>query len=181
MEIIKIGAMWCPGCIVMKKTFKQIEEDFNIEIKSLDLDFDEEEVSKYNVGDTLPVIIVNKDGKEINQSNIDATRLAELITLINDGKISTKQAKEVFEIMKASSDKPSDIASSKGMVQISDTSSIDTWVKEVLDENPSVIEQFKNGRTNVIGFLVGQVIKKSKGQANPGLVSKVLNEKIKEY
>jgi aspartyl-tRNA(Asn)/glutamyl-tRNA(Gln) amidotransferase subunit B len=54
-------------------------------------------------------------------------------------------------------------------------------VKEVLDENPSVIEQFKNGRTNVIGFLVGQVIKKSKGQANPGLVSKVLNEKIKEY
>lgn len=67
MEIIKIGAMWCPGCIVMKKTFKQIEEDFNIEIKSLDLDFDEEEVSKYNVGDTLPVIIVNKDGKEIKR------------------------------------------------------------------------------------------------------------------
>ena len=67
MEIIKIGAMWCPGCIVMKKTFKQIVEDFNIEIKSLDLDFDEEEVSKYNVGDTLPVIIVNKDGKEIKR------------------------------------------------------------------------------------------------------------------
>lgn len=67
MEIIKIGAMWCPGCIVMKKTFKQIEEDFNIEIKSLDLDFDEEEVSKYNVGDTLPIIIVNKDGKEIKR------------------------------------------------------------------------------------------------------------------
>lgn len=67
MEIIKIGAMWCPGCIVMKKTFKQIEEDFNIEIKSLDLDFDEEEVSKYNVGDTLPVIIVNKDGKEVKR------------------------------------------------------------------------------------------------------------------
>ena len=67
MEIIKIGAMWCPGCIVMKKTFKQIEEDFNIKIKSLDLDFDEEEVSKYNVGDTLPVIIVNKDGKEIKR------------------------------------------------------------------------------------------------------------------
>jgi len=124
---------------------------------------------------------LNKEGKDINDSNIDAARLAELITLINDGKISTKQAKEVFEIMKTSGDKPSDIASSKGMVQISDTSSIDTWVKEVLDENPSVIEQFKNGRTNVIGFLVGQVIKKSKGQANPGLVSKVLNEKIKEY
>lgn len=124
---------------------------------------------------------LNKEGKDINQSNIDANRLAELIILINDGKISTKQAKEVFEIMKTSTDKPSDIASSKGMVQISDTSSIDTWVKEVLDENPSVIEQFKNGRTNVIGFLVGQVIKKSKGQANPGLVSKVLNEKIKEY
>lgn len=67
MEIIKIGAMWCPGCIVMKKIIKQIEEEYKLEIKSLDLDFDEEEVKEYNVGDTLPVIIVNKDGKEIKR------------------------------------------------------------------------------------------------------------------
>ena len=171
------------------KEFNLSEYDASLLITSkLVSDFFMEVVSKTNspklsaswiLNDLMSYL--NKEGKEINQSNIDATRLAELITLINDGKISTKQAKEIFELMKTSSDKPSDIASSKGMVQISDTSSIDTWVKEVLDENPSVIEQFKNGRTNVIGFLVGQVIKKSKGQANPGLVSKVLNEKIKEY
>jgi thiol-disulfide isomerase/thioredoxin len=59
--------MWCPGCIVMKKIIKQIEEEYKLEIKSLDLDFDEEEVKEYNVGDTLPVIIVNKDGKEIKR------------------------------------------------------------------------------------------------------------------
>lgn len=83
MEIIKIGAMWCPGCIVMKKTFKQIEEDFNIEIKSLDLDFDEEEVSKYNVGDTLPVIIVNKDGKEIKRIIGEKTK-KEILEEVSD-------------------------------------------------------------------------------------------------
>ena len=67
MEIIKIGAMWCPGCIVMKKIIKQIEEEYSLEIKSLDLDFDEEEVKKYNVGKTLPVFIFEKDGKEVKR------------------------------------------------------------------------------------------------------------------
>ena len=124
---------------------------------------------------------LNKEGIDVTKCSITSNRLAELIKLINDGKISTKQAKEIFEIMKTSSSSATDIANEKGMVQVSDNSSIEAWVKEVLDENPTVIEQFKAGRTNVIGFLVGQVIKKSKGQANPGLVSKTLNEKIKEY
>ena len=124
---------------------------------------------------------INKEGIEINKCNITAKRLAELLKLIDNQTISTKQAKEVFEVMKTSPASPNDIAKEKNMVQVSDSSSIETWVKEVLDENPSVIEQYKSGRTNVIGFLVGQVIKKSKGQANPGLVSKTLNEMICKY
>ena len=62
MKVIKIGAMWCPGCIVMHKVWDKINKEYpNIEVKSLDLDMDEEEVKKYNIGDTLPVIIFYKD------------------------------------------------------------------------------------------------------------------------
>lgn len=64
MKIVKIGAMWCPGCIVMHKVWAKVEENYNIEIESYDLDMDSEEVEKYNVGSTLPVIIFYKDGKE---------------------------------------------------------------------------------------------------------------------
>ena len=67
MEIIKIGAMWCPACLVMKKIWPKIEEDYNVKIKHLDLDFDVEEVKPYNVGDILPVIVIKKDGKEIKR------------------------------------------------------------------------------------------------------------------
>ena len=64
MKIVKIGAMWCPGCIVMKKIWDEIEKKYPIEIVSYDLDMDNEEVKKYDVGSTLPVIIFYKDDKE---------------------------------------------------------------------------------------------------------------------
>lgn len=64
MKIVKIGAMWCPGCIVMKKVWDEIEKKYPIEIVSYDLDMDNEEVKKYDVGSTLPVIIFYKDDKE---------------------------------------------------------------------------------------------------------------------
>ncbi len=68
MKVIKIGAMWCPGCIVMHKVWDKINKEYpNIEVKSLDLDMDEEEVKKYNIGDTLPVIIFYKDDTELER------------------------------------------------------------------------------------------------------------------
>ena len=68
MKVIKIGAMWCPGCIVMHKVWDKIDKEYpNIEVKSLDLDMDEEEVKKYNIGDTLPVIIFYKDDTELER------------------------------------------------------------------------------------------------------------------
>ena len=68
MKIIKIGAMWCPGCIVMHKVWNQFSKNYpNIKIDSLDLDMDEEEVKKYNIGDTLPVIIFYKDDIELER------------------------------------------------------------------------------------------------------------------
>lgn len=68
MKVIKIGAMWCSGCIVMHKVWDKINKEYpNIEVKSLDLDMDEEEVKKYNIGDTLPVIIFYKDDTELER------------------------------------------------------------------------------------------------------------------
>lgn len=67
MKIIKIGAMWCPACLITNKHLDKIKEEYNIEIDSLDYDFDEEEVSKYNVGETLPVLIFIDNDKEIDR------------------------------------------------------------------------------------------------------------------
>ena len=68
MKVIKIGAMWCPGCIVMHKLCDKLNKEYpNIEVKSLDLDMDEEEVKKYNIGDILPVTIFYKDDTELER------------------------------------------------------------------------------------------------------------------
>ena len=64
MKIIKIGALWCPGCLVIRKSIDKIKENYDVEITELDLDFDEEEVKKYNVGDILPVLIFYKGDEE---------------------------------------------------------------------------------------------------------------------
>ena len=67
MEIIKIGALWCPACLITNNALDKINKNYNISIKNLDYDFDEEEVSKYNVGETLPVLVIIKDGKEVDR------------------------------------------------------------------------------------------------------------------
>ena len=66
-KIVVISAVWCPSCLILKKHLKKLKEEFNIEIESLEYDFDEEEVSKYNVGDKLPVIVSKDNDTEINR------------------------------------------------------------------------------------------------------------------
>lgn len=83
MKVIKIGAMWCPGCIVMHKVWDKINKEYpNIEVKSLDLDMDEEEVKKYNIGDTLPVTIFYKDDTELERL-IGEKRFEDIESVIN--------------------------------------------------------------------------------------------------
>lgn len=107
-----------------------------------------------------------------------AKQLGELIKMIADTTISSKQAKEIFDIMVESGQDPKAIAKEKNMMQISDTSVILDWVKAVLDANPQAIETYKGGRDNILGFLVGQVLKMSQGKANPALVNQMLREEI---
>ena len=83
MKVIKIGAMWCPGCIVMHKVWDKINKEYpNIEVKSLDLDMDEEEVKKYNIGDILPVTIFYKDDTELERL-IGEKKFEDIESVIN--------------------------------------------------------------------------------------------------
>ena len=105
---------------------------------------------------------------------LTAAHLGALINMILDKEISGKQAKEVFEDVLEGKD-PKEVAAAKGMKQVSDTSAILALINQVLDENPQSIEDFKNGKSRAVGFLVGQVMKKSKGQANPAMTNQLLN------
>jgi aspartyl-tRNA(Asn)/glutamyl-tRNA(Gln) amidotransferase subunit B len=104
--------------------------------------------------------------------------MGELATLIKRGEISGKLAKEIFVKMFAEGLRPSVIMERDGLKQISDTGAIEKIIDEVLAANPKQVEQYKSGKTAVAGFLVGQVMKLSKGQANPGTVNEMLAKKL---
>ncbi|MGL5270101.1 MAG: Asp-tRNA(Asn)/Glu-tRNA(Gln) amidotransferase subunit GatB, partial [Selenomonadaceae bacterium] len=121
---------------------------------------------------------LNAEGLSITDSPVQAKALAALIDLISKGTISSKIAKTVFEEMWASGDEPEKIVKEKGLVQITDTKAIETIVDAVIAANPKPVEDYKGGNEKSIGFLVGQVMKQSKGKANPGVVNQLLKEKL---
>lgn len=121
--------------------------------------------------------LLAKRSEDITVSKVTPENLAVLIRMIDDKEISSKQGKEVLEAMMDGTD-PKQIVKERGMKQVSDEGAILKIVEEVLEENPSSIADFKNGKDRALGYLVGQVMKKSKGQANPQLASKLVKEKL---
>jgi aspartyl-tRNA(Asn)/glutamyl-tRNA(Gln) amidotransferase subunit B len=117
-------------------------------------------------------------GNDIANSPVRADHLGELIALINSGQLSGKLAKEILPKMFESGESASVIIEREGLKQISDAGALDTLVAEVLAANAKQVEQYKGGKTTVIGFLVGQVMKASRGQANPAAVSEALKRKL---
>ncbi len=117
-------------------------------------------------------------GLEIAESPVSAERLGELVGLIGTGEISGKLAKEVFVKMFATSEAASAIMEREGLKQINDAGALGKIVDDVIAANPKQVEQYKAGKTTVLGFLVGQIMKASKGQANPGTVNELLREKL---
>lgn len=115
---------------------------------------------------------------EIQELFLTPERLNVIITAIKDGKISSKQAKELFFMVLEREDEPDNIMKSEGMQQISDDGAITSVITEVLDENTEQIEQYKNGKTNMFDYFVGQVMKKTRGQANPVKVKETLTEEL---
>ena len=106
--------------------------------------------------------------------------LAAMIKLIKDGTISSKIAKKVFAETIANGTDPKKYVEDKGMVQLSDTSVLAPMVKEVVDNNPQSVEDFKNGKDRAIGYLVGQLMKQTRGKANPKIINKLLNEELQK-
>lgn len=121
---------------------------------------------------------LNKEDKTIEDAPVAAEELAALIVRINDGTISHKIAKQIFEAMWAGEGQVDDIIEAKGLKQVTDSGEIEALIDEVLSANPDQIEQFKAGKEKVFGFFVGQVMKKSKGKANPQQVNELLKEKL---
>ena len=121
---------------------------------------------------------LNAENLEIADSPVDAKRLGEMIGLISKGTISSKIAKKVFEEMWKSPDSPEKIVKDKGLVQITDTKAIEEIVDKVIEANQKAVEDYKSGNKKAIGPLVGQVMKQSKGKANPQTVNQILAQKL---
>ena len=121
---------------------------------------------------------LNKNELSINESKITPENLAMLIKMVEDKEISSQQAKGVFTETVETGKTPKEIAKEKGLKQITDTGEITKIVNEVLDENPDIIAQYKNGKTAMVNYLVGQVMKKTGGKANPTLARDTMQTEI---
>jgi aspartyl-tRNA(Asn)/glutamyl-tRNA(Gln) amidotransferase subunit B len=118
------------------------------------------------------------DGKEIGESPVSAGHLGELVKLIGSGGLSGKLAKEIFPKMYASGDAPGTIVEREGLAQISDSGALEKVIDAVIAANPKQVEQYRGGKTTVINFLVGQVMKQTRGQANVGVVTELFKTKL---
>ncbi len=150
---------------------KQIAEYYE---KVVSFDCDPKEVSNWIIVEMFRVM------KENLSIPIKEENLAKLIKLVEKGTISRSAAKEVFDELVTEDKDPEEIVKEKGLKQISGTDKLSEIAKTVLDNNPQAVEDYKNGKTKVIGFLVGQIMKESKGKANPGLAKSIIEEQLRK-
>jgi len=137
---------------------------------------DAKAVSNWMMGDFSRLL--NQNNMEIADSKVTPQYLAEMLRLIEKGTISGKMAKTIFEEMFFTGKSPEEIIKEKGMQQISDQETLQKIIDEVVAGNPKVVEDYKNGKEKAFGFLVGQVMKATRGQANPALVNEILKERL---
>ena len=123
---------------------------------------------------------LNKENLSILETKVDSINLGNLLSRIEDSTISGKIAKEVFEEMWNSKKSPDEIIEEKGLKQVTDSSEIEKVINQVLEQNQTQLEQYKSGKVKLFGFFVGQVMKASRGKANPEQVNKLLEERLKE-
>ena len=133
-------------------------------------------VSNWIMGDLMKLL--NEDNKSIENCLIKPPQLAGMLKLIDEGLISGKIAKTVFDEMYKTGKDAAEIVREKGLVQISDSSEIEKIVDEIIARNPKEVERFKTGDEKLIGFFVGQAMKASKGKANPQMLNDLLTKKL---
>lgn len=121
---------------------------------------------------------LNKMGKTVSDSPVTVDHGAELLALVEDGTISGRIAKDVFEVMVETGDAPARIVEDKGLRQVSDTGEIEAIIDGIIADNQGQVEQYRAGKTKVMGFFVGQVMKATGGKANPQVVNQLLKPKL---
>ena len=152
----------------------------NFYIESLNLSVPESPVNPIGLAN----IVTNEVARELKEVSVDVLKfnpiqIGELAKMVDDGTISNKIAKQVFEEMAKSGENPSVIVEDKGLIQISDPSKISPIIDEIIAKNPDNVEKFKAGNTKLLGFFVGQVLKATGGKANPTVVNQLVHEKLK--
>jgi len=133
-------------------------------------------VSNWMMGDLMRLL--NEENKTIKECSLDPARLADMLKLIDIGTISGKIAKTIFDEMYKTGKNAETIVKEKGLVQISDESAIEKTVDEVIAKNPKEVGRFKAGEEKLLGFFVGQIMKATKGKANPQIVNELLKNKL---
>ena len=146
--------------------------------------FYEEALSELNSPVSIANIVANEVARELKEKDIselkfNAVQIAELVKMVDDETISSKIAKQVYEQMAKSGENPAQIVEAKGLVQISDPSQIEPIIDEIIAKNPDNVAKFKAGNTNLLGFFVGQVLKTTRGKANPKVVNELVAQKLK--
>lgn len=154
------------GVITASKPLADFFED------SLNYTKDAKSVANWIMGDLMGYL--NANNLELSQVKVTGQGLGEMIGLIEKGTISSKIAKTVFKAMLETGKLPQAIVEEQGLVQISDEGAIKAIVEQVVAANPQSVEDYKAGKQKAIGFLVGQVMKESKGKANPALANQLL-------
>ena len=171
-----VEEMGLPAYDAMVLTLTKEMSDFFQE--TVDAGADAKLASNWLMGEVSAYL--NAQQKELEDVKLTPQGLAGMIKLIEKGTISSKIAKKVFKELVENGGDPEQIVKDKGLVQISDEGALLKIVTETLDANPQSIEDFKNGKDRAIGFLVGQIMKATKGQANPPLVNKLLLQEIQK-
>jgi len=133
-------------------------------------------VSNWIMGDLLREL--KKDDREIEECPVSPKHLASMLKMIKDGVISGKMAKTVFEEMFRSGEEPEKIVQEKGLVQLTDVDEIQRVIQGVVEENPKLAEDYREGKEQLLGFFVGQVMKATRGKANPKLVNELLRKSL---
>ena len=119
-----------------------------------------------------------EEGMDITQCPVSPQNLAALLNMVEKGTISGKIAKTVFEEMMASGKDPETVVKEKNLVQMSDEGELLTIVQEIIAENPGQVAQYKDGKTKLMGFFVGQLMKKTQGKANPKLANELFAKEL---
>ncbi|CFY01655.1 Aspartyl/glutamyl-tRNA(Asn/Gln) amidotransferase, B subunit [Syntrophomonas zehnderi OL-4] len=137
---------------------------------------DAKTVSNWMMGDLNRLL--KQQNIEIEECLVRPAALAEMLKLVKNGTISGKMAKTVFEEMFLTGRDPAEIVKEKGMAQISDIDSLAPLIDEIVEKNPKVVQDFKNGKEKAFGFFIGQIMKATRGQANPELVNQLLRKRL---